>query len=203
MLRREHFRFWVNTLNMLADIYSTMGNAGNGIEKKIWKNRFKIFVIKFLFVKGEIPHLMFSTFNFMLTSPVLETLKIEELECLISSLLNVGLDLERECPMELALLKNSLRDAFIHASEPWARKVISDSNSNWNSNKNFYFSFKFFVFLVEIFFERFFFLLDAPFVDRIGRQWLEIADWCQRILFSYATNGGSEFLIFKASSGII
>ncbi|CAI4223236.1 unnamed protein product [Auanema sp. JU1783] len=63
-------------------------------------------------------------FDYLLRSPILETLKIEELECLISTLLSVGYDLERECPDQLALLKDLIRDAFITVSEPWARKMI-------------------------------------------------------------------------------
>uniref|UniRef100_A0A915D6I9 Uncharacterized protein n=1 Tax=Ditylenchus dipsaci TaxID=166011 RepID=A0A915D6I9_9BILA len=56
--------------------------------------------------------------------PVLESLKIEELECLIASLLSVGYDLERHCPDQLVCLKNLIRDAFVQVHEPWARKMI-------------------------------------------------------------------------------
>ncbi|KHJ85626.1 hypothetical protein OESDEN_14643 [Oesophagostomum dentatum] len=50
--------------------------------------------------------------------------KEPKLESLISALLSVGYDLERECPDQLALLKDLIRDAFIDVSEPWARKMI-------------------------------------------------------------------------------
>lgn len=43
---------------------------------------------------------------------------------MISSLLSVGYDLERNCPDQLGYLKNLIRDAFIEVHEPWARKMI-------------------------------------------------------------------------------
>ncbi len=48
-----------------------------------------------------------------------------QLECLISSLLAVGRDLERQCPDKVASLKDQIRDAFVLAQEPWTRKVAA------------------------------------------------------------------------------
>lgn len=36
-----------------------------------------------------------------------------QLECLIGCLLSAGYDLERQCPEQLAVLKDLIRDAFI------------------------------------------------------------------------------------------
>uniref|UniRef100_A0A914S1T8 MIF4G domain-containing protein n=1 Tax=Parascaris equorum TaxID=6256 RepID=A0A914S1T8_PAREQ len=52
------------------------------------------------------------------------------LESLIGCLLSVGYDLERQCPEQLAILKDLIRDAFVEyglhlqVQEPWARKMI-------------------------------------------------------------------------------
>jgi hypothetical protein len=47
-----------------------------------------------------------------------------QLEALISALLACGYDLERQCPDELVALRDCIRDAFVAAHEPWARKMI-------------------------------------------------------------------------------
>ncbi|CAD6193612.1 unnamed protein product [Caenorhabditis auriculariae] len=101
-IRTDHFRMWISFVNFLTDVY---GNLGGGPD-------------------GELASIVFQVFNFLLRPPILETLKIEELESLISTLLTVGYDLERECPDQLSLLKDLIRDAFIDVSEPWARKMI-------------------------------------------------------------------------------
>lgn len=101
-LRSEHFKFWLAFVNFVSDLYAAIGFT----------------------YEGELVEILFRIFEFMLRSPVLETLKIEELECLISALLSVGYDLERQCPDKLSRLREWIRDAFIHAQEPWARKMI-------------------------------------------------------------------------------
>ena len=75
-------------------------------------------------ITGEISNVVFDVFDYLLKPPILDSVKIEELECLISSLLSIGWDLERECPDKLSLLKDLIRDAFIDVTEPWARKMI-------------------------------------------------------------------------------
>lgn len=100
-LRADHFRMWIAFLNFVSDFYSSLG-----------------------VVDGDISGVVFEIFNYLLKPPVLEGVKIEELECLISTLLSIGYDLERECPDQLALLKDLIRDAFIDVTEPWARKMI-------------------------------------------------------------------------------
>ncbi|VDO27579.1 unnamed protein product [Haemonchus placei] len=97
-LRADHFRMWISFLAFVADLYANIG--------------------------GELVNFVFQVFDYLLRAPILETLKIEELESLISALLSVGYDLERECPDQLSLLKDLIRDAFIDVSEPWARKMI-------------------------------------------------------------------------------
>uniref|UniRef100_A0A1I7WCM2 MIF4G domain-containing protein n=1 Tax=Heterorhabditis bacteriophora TaxID=37862 RepID=A0A1I7WCM2_HETBA len=101
-LRADHFRMWIAFLNFVTDLYSNMGGEAD----------------------GELVNCIFQLFDYLLRAPILETLKIEELESLISALLSVGYDLERECPDQLSLLKDLIRDAFIEVSEPWARKMI-------------------------------------------------------------------------------
>lgn len=101
-LRADHFRMWISFLAFVADLYA---NVGGGKD-------------------GELVNFVFQVFDYLLRAPILETLKIEELESLISALLSVGYDLERECPDQLSLLKDLIRDAFIDVSEPWARKMI-------------------------------------------------------------------------------
>uniref|UniRef100_A0AC34QHK9 MIF4G domain-containing protein n=1 Tax=Panagrolaimus sp. JU765 TaxID=591449 RepID=A0AC34QHK9_9BILA len=101
-LRTDHLRVWVGFLNFISDLYAHVGFT----------------------YEGEMVEVIFNIFEYMLKRPVLETLKIEELECMIASLLSVGYDLERQCPDELGRLKNQIRDAFIEVSEPWARKMI-------------------------------------------------------------------------------
>ncbi|CDW58128.1 MIF4G domain containing protein [Trichuris trichiura] len=68
--------------------------------------------------------IVFAVFNYLLSAPVLETIKMEELECVISSLLNVGYSLERQYPDRLTDLRNTFRNSFIQAKEPWVRKMI-------------------------------------------------------------------------------
>ncbi|KHJ88932.1 hypothetical protein OESDEN_11263 [Oesophagostomum dentatum] len=101
-LRADHFRMWISFLSFVADLYANIGGGKD----------------------GELVNFVFQVFDYLLRAPILETLKIEELESLISALLSVGYDLERECPDQLALLKDLIRDAFIDVSEPWARKMI-------------------------------------------------------------------------------
>ncbi|KAK6757460.1 hypothetical protein RB195_015341 [Necator americanus] len=101
-LRADHFRMWISFLSFVADLYANIGGGKD----------------------GELVNFVFQVFDYLLRAPILETLKIEELESLISALLSVGYDLERECPDQLSLLKDLIRDAFIDVSEPWARKMI-------------------------------------------------------------------------------
>jgi hypothetical protein len=100
-LRSEHFRFWLSFISFLPDLFAAIG-----------------------FTYGDLVQVMLQCYDYMLTMPILETLKIEELESLISCLLNVGYELEREVPSELAILRTALRDAFVLAAEPWARKML-------------------------------------------------------------------------------
>jgi hypothetical protein len=99
---QEHLRIWIGFLSFVSDLYAHVGFT----------------------YEGEMVEVIFNIFDYMLKPPVLEQLKIEELECMIASLLSVGYDLERQCPDELGRLKNQIRDAFIEVSEPWARKMI-------------------------------------------------------------------------------
>uniref|UniRef100_A0A915BE20 MIF4G domain-containing protein n=1 Tax=Parascaris univalens TaxID=6257 RepID=A0A915BE20_PARUN len=101
-LRIDHFRVWIAFLNFVSDLYANVGYI----------------------YEGELVNLVFRIFDYLLKAPVLETLKIEELESLIGCLLSVGYDLERQCPEQLAILKDLIRDAFVEVQEPWARKMI-------------------------------------------------------------------------------
>ncbi|CAJ0962091.1 unnamed protein product, partial [Mesorhabditis belari] len=101
-LRQEHFRMWIAFLNFVSDIYANVGCTPN----------------------GDFASVVFQVFDFLLRPPILENLKIEELECLIACLLSIGYDLERDCPDRLSHLKDLIRDAFIEVHEPWARKMI-------------------------------------------------------------------------------
>lgn len=69
------------------------------------------FVNSFITVEdsGELATIVFDVFNYLLRPPILEHVKIQELECLISILIKGGYDLERECPDRLALLKDLIR----------------------------------------------------------------------------------------------
>ncbi|PAV75383.1 hypothetical protein WR25_14862 isoform B [Diploscapter pachys] len=86
-LRVDHFRMWIAYLNFVPDVYANLGGGSS----------------------GELSNHVFQVFNYLLRAPILESLKIEELECLISALLSVGYELERECPDQLALLKDLVR----------------------------------------------------------------------------------------------
>ncbi|KAK6109111.1 hypothetical protein QQG55_34710 [Brugia pahangi] len=101
-LRIDHFRVWITFLNFVSDLYASVGYI----------------------YEGELVDLVFHIFGYLLKAPILDTLKIEELESLIGCLLSVGYDLERQCPEQLAILKDLIRDAFIEVQEPWARKMI-------------------------------------------------------------------------------
>ncbi|CAG9540208.1 unnamed protein product [Cercopithifilaria johnstoni] len=101
-LRIDHFRVWITFLNFVSDLYASVGYI----------------------YEGELVDLVFRIFGYLLKAPILDTLKIEELESLIGCLLSVGYDLERQCPEQLAVLKDLIRDAFIEVQEPWARKMI-------------------------------------------------------------------------------
>lgn len=101
-LRSDNFKIWINFLNFISDLYASLGFT----------------------YEGGLLNILFNTFEYMLTKPILYSLKIEEFECIISSLLSVGYDLERNCPDQLSNLKNLIRDAFIEVQEPWARKMI-------------------------------------------------------------------------------
>uniref|UniRef100_A0A7E4VDC5 MIF4G domain-containing protein n=1 Tax=Panagrellus redivivus TaxID=6233 RepID=A0A7E4VDC5_PANRE len=123
-LRVDHLRVWVGFLSFVSDLYSHVGFT----------------------YEGEMVEVIFNIFDYLLKPPILESLKIEELECMISSLLSVGYDLERQCPDELGRLKNQIRDAFIDVSEPWARKMVllllELCASGWNlpaSSNDYYF----------------------------------------------------------------
>ncbi|VDM29505.1 unnamed protein product [Toxocara canis] len=93
-LRIDHFRVWIAFLNFVSDLYANVGYI----------------------YEGELVNLVFRIFDYLLKAPVLETLKIEELESLIGCLLSVGYDLERQCPEQLAVLKDLIRDAFVEVS---------------------------------------------------------------------------------------
>lgn len=101
-LRQEKFRSWLTVLSLSSDLFANVGDNE----------------------QGDLVSLVFDIFGFLLRAPVLDNVKIEELESLISSLLSIGYELERECPDRLAELKDLIRDAFIEVSEPWARKMI-------------------------------------------------------------------------------
>ncbi|MCP9256866.1 Spastin [Dirofilaria immitis] len=101
-LRIDHFRVWITFLNFVSDLYASVGYI----------------------YEGELVDLVFRIFGYLLKAPILDTLKIEELESLIGCLLSVGYDLERQCPEQLAILKDLIRDAFVEVQEPWARKMI-------------------------------------------------------------------------------
>jgi len=122
-LRSTHFRVWLNFLNFISDVYAITGY------------RFE----------GEIADIIFKVYGYMLNSPVLEELKIEELECLIAILLNLGYDLERDCPGELSTLKNLMRNALVLANESWSRKMLlllvelSASNFTLSNEANEYY----------------------------------------------------------------
>ncbi|CAI5452251.1 unnamed protein product [Caenorhabditis angaria] len=101
-IRDDHFRMWISFIQFLTELYANLGSDS----------------------KGELATIVFDVFNYLLRPPILENVKIQELECLISILIKGGYDLERECPDRLALLKDLIRDAFIDVPEPWARKMI-------------------------------------------------------------------------------
>ncbi|KJH51540.1 hypothetical protein DICVIV_02277 [Dictyocaulus viviparus] len=133
-LRADHFRMWISFLAFVADLYANVGGGKDGavpynVFLLLFTNHTRWFLLnplKFLWkpILGELVNFVFQVFDYLLRAPILETLKIEELESLISALLSVGYDLERECPDQLSLLKDLIRDAFINVSEPWARKMI-------------------------------------------------------------------------------
>ncbi|XP_003374930.1 hypothetical protein Tsp_04117 [Trichinella spiralis] len=76
-----------------------------------------------LHLAGDLVNVVFRVFNYLLVPPVLDAIKMEELECIISSLLNAGYSLERQYPDRLIDLRNTFRNAFLDAKEPWVRKV--------------------------------------------------------------------------------
>ncbi|VDO96505.1 unnamed protein product [Soboliphyme baturini] len=113
ILRKEEFGKWLSFINFVSELYGSIGFS----------------------YEDEIVDIVMNIFNFLLLPPVLEEINIEELECVISALLNIGYDLERQCPDRLTNLRDIIRDALIQASEPWARKMIlllvELSASNW------------------------------------------------------------------------
>ncbi|KAI6199770.1 hypothetical protein M3Y96_00662000 [Aphelenchoides besseyi] len=98
-LRSSHIKVWIDFLSFTSDIYTHTQ-------------------------QNEIIDVLYKIFDYLLKSPILETLKIEEMECMISTLLQIGYDLERNCPQKLVELKTTIRNAFLELSEPWSRKMI-------------------------------------------------------------------------------
>ncbi|KHJ42224.1 hypothetical protein D918_07756 [Trichuris suis] len=99
-LRQEYCTYWLEFMSFLSELCTDT-----------------------VFTSQEqLAAIVFAVFNYLLSAPVLETIKMEELECVISSLLNVGYSLERQYPDRLTDLRNTFRNSFIQAKEPWVRK---------------------------------------------------------------------------------
>uniref|UniRef100_A0A915K9S9 MIF4G domain-containing protein n=1 Tax=Romanomermis culicivorax TaxID=13658 RepID=A0A915K9S9_ROMCU len=96
------FRYWLSFINCLTELYSNLGFTYD----------------------GELVQILLQVYNYLLEPSILEDIKIEELECLISSLLSVGYNLERQYPDKLSEFLAGLRDSFIQAHEPWVRKML-------------------------------------------------------------------------------
>uniref|UniRef100_A0A5S6R3L4 MIF4G domain-containing protein n=1 Tax=Trichuris muris TaxID=70415 RepID=A0A5S6R3L4_TRIMR len=101
-LRQEYCTYWLEFMSFLSELCTDA-----------------VFTSQ-----DQLAGIVFAVFNYLLSAPVLETIKMEELECVISSLLNVGYSLERQYPDRLTDLRNTFRNSFIQAKEPWVRKMI-------------------------------------------------------------------------------
>lgn len=102
LLRAKHFRYWLTLLNYTCDAFATIGFT----------------------YEGELVRVLIRLYNYLLHPSTVPTLRIEELEALITILLTIGYDLERQCPDDVASLRDLIRDAFMQMREPWARKML-------------------------------------------------------------------------------
>jgi len=101
-LRLLHFTVWINYLYFISEMCLAVKQS----------------------YKDGLMTMLFKSFEYMLADPIMQTLKIQELETMLSSFLNIGRDLERHLPDQLGDLKDLIRDAFISNMEPWARKML-------------------------------------------------------------------------------
>ncbi|KAI6242024.1 hypothetical protein M3Y99_00279400 [Aphelenchoides fujianensis] len=102
-LRSSHLRVWTDFLAFASDVYANVDPLHH---------------------ESALMDVIFDSFDYLLKSPILETLKIEELEVMISALLQVGNQIERTAPHKLVELKETIRNALLEVAEPWARKMI-------------------------------------------------------------------------------
>ncbi|CAK5026618.1 unnamed protein product [Meloidogyne enterolobii] len=79
--------------------------------------------LKYLFLEGIII-LIFNIFDYLLNEPVLNSLKIFELESILSLLMIIGHRLELDYPLQTDQLRILLRNASLNSTECWARKMI-------------------------------------------------------------------------------
>lgn len=74
--------------------------------------------------EDNVMQLVFNTLEYLFAEPIVNTLRIIELECSLSTLMIVGRRLEQEYPAQMSALRELIRDAFLVVSEGWTRKML-------------------------------------------------------------------------------
>nr|CAD2204497.1 unnamed protein product [Meloidogyne enterolobii] len=91
----------------------------------VWQNFiFLIFELAQICNEEGIISLIFNIFDYLLNEPVLNSLKIFELESILSLLMIIGHRLELDYPLQTDELRILLRNASLNSTECWARKMI-------------------------------------------------------------------------------
>uniref|UniRef100_A0A914L789 Uncharacterized protein n=1 Tax=Meloidogyne incognita TaxID=6306 RepID=A0A914L789_MELIC len=91
----------------------------------VWQNFiFLIFELAQICNEEGIINLIFNIFDYLLNEPVLNSLKIFELESILSLLMIIGHRLELDYPLQTDELRILLRNASLNSTECWARKMI-------------------------------------------------------------------------------
>jgi len=118
-LRSTNFQVWNNYLFFISEFFSSFGKGYD----------------------GPALDLLLKTYEYLLDCSQVNELKVEELEFLLSSLLNVGSSLEQCRPDALSNIRDQARDAFLNSSELCSRKmlllIIELAANGWEFNESF------------------------------------------------------------------
>ncbi|KAL7073549.1 hypothetical protein ACQ4LE_007303 [Meloidogyne hapla] len=119
----ERYFEFKNNLRNLEEIKEE--NEENNFYFLVWQNFvFLTFELAQICNEERIILLIFNIFDYLLNEPVLNTLKISELESILSILMIIGNRLELDYPLQIDELRILLRNASLNSKESWARKMF-------------------------------------------------------------------------------
>ncbi|KAF7638448.1 hypothetical protein Mgra_00002125, partial [Meloidogyne graminicola] len=91
----------------------------------VWQNFiFLTFELAQIVNDERIIVLIFNIFNYLFNKQILNTLRISELESILSILMLIGNRLELDYPLQMEELRILLRNASLNSKESWSRKMI-------------------------------------------------------------------------------